>query len=515
MTSAETLPRSPASNRSPRVRQRLPLTNSTGDTDGRARERAIAVAAALVAVAFGIFTAVGSTEWLLWLAALGVVAVAAWTLPLSWSALILIALIPSQFYLNLPETTFTVRGAVLFAGALALRVAPRARWRDQLPWIIPAFLFLAAACIGAWSASSRYAALKGIFDWIPIFVTAFVVGDLAVQPSIRRPVVGVLIAGGIAEALLGLAQYVAGLDSVLAALRMPFAAWFFQPDLLQERLRDMTFNWIVSDRAVPFGTFVNAIDYSLFLAAVLPLILALLLDRPSFATARDRARVLILASSALLLLVTALLTLKASGVLAMGAGVLCLGAFSLRRLSARTLGLAGLLALAALFLSLPLGDVAVQRVLYLIQREQGGTGTLGRLEIWANLLPALGQRPWFGFGLNNAVSLVEPNRTLVGGTFTFIATTPESAYLAALIETGTVGFLALMGWLGAVLLRACRAAIESAESGLAVGALAAMAALLMGNITVASFTTDQNGMLFGALTGIVFGIWNPSSKNTK
>ncbi len=477
------------------------------------RERAVLVAAGLVAVILGILAASGSPEWLAWLTALLVIAVVAWTFPLAWSALILIALIPSQFYLNVPETSLTLRGAVLFAGALALRVAPRAHWRSQRAWMVPAALFLGAALVGAWGAASRYAAFKGIFDWAVIFVTTFVVVNAADLPLVRRWALPLLMAGAIAQAALGLAQYIGGVDNVLAALRTPIASLFFQPDLLQERLSGLSFNWITPGRALPFGTFINAIDYALFLAAVLPLPLTLLLNYPSFARPRDGARTLLLAGIALLLIMVTLLTLKASGVLALVGGVLCLTFLSMRHVSARTLFMAVLVILAVLVLILLLSDVVAQRVLYLVQREQGGTGTLGRLEIWANLLPWVSQRPWFGYGLNNAVSLAEPNRTLVGGAFAFATTTPESAYVAALLETGLLGFLALLGWFGAALYRGYRAARQTPVSAMAIGATAGIVALLMGNLTVASFTTDQNGMLLGAFVGLVFAVWNPPSKN--
>jgi O-antigen ligase len=91
---------------------------------------------------------------------------------------------------------------------------------------------------------------------------------------------------------------------------------------------------------------------------------------------------------------------------------------------------------------------------------------------------------------------------LRGGAVAFNNPAAESAYVAALVETGIAGFAALMALFAATLAGAARRARGDA---LFVGVLAALVALLLGNLTVAGFTTDQNGMLLGALIGMAFG----------
>jgi O-antigen ligase len=118
------------------------------------------------------------------------------------------------------------------------------------------------------------------------------------------------------------------------------------------------------------------------------------------------------------------------------------------------------------------------------------------------------QRPWFGWGLNNSVLLVEPLPSVSGGAFVFNIPTAESAYVAALIETGVIGFAALMLFIVVILARAYRNVQSSREPALQIGICAAMVAIWCGSLTVVGLTTDQNGMLLGVLLGLVFSSAN-------
>ena len=478
------------------------------------------------------------------------IVVAAWTLPLQWVALILVALIPLQFYLTLPDSSITVRGAAVFGFVSAIRIfAKRFQWQS---WMLPTAIFLLAALVAAMGASNRYLALKGIYDWLPVFAALFVVSQVAESAHIRKTLVIVLIAEGVGEALLGLLQYVLGLNTVLGVLRLPISDLFYQPNLLRERLSDLSFNWVIFDRAAPFGTFINGIDYAVFLAAILSLVLGLLLTSDGVIARRHRSvaeipanrtqsaqsspmscradvkrkiasgtnrprndswKVVALLTCALILAGALLLTFKGSGLLALAGGaatvVLLTSMKSFRvTLSGRTLALGLVVLIGAVILAMPFADLIGQRVAFLIQREQGLSGTTGRLAIWASLMESFTTRPIFGYGLNNGVGLAEPTRTLSGGALAFISTTPESAYLAALIEVGAVGFIALMSLFIATFGRGYSQVRENGGP-LTIGILAALVAILTGNLTVAGFTTDQNGMLLGVLMGLIWSKWNP------
>ena len=118
------------------------------------------------------------------------------------------------------------------------------------------------------------------------------------------------------------------------------------------------------------------------------------------------------------------------------------------------------------------------------------------------------ERPLFGFGLNNTTWLLDWIPSLSGGAFVLNTATPESAYIAALVETGVVGFGALMLFIIIVVVRAYRNAQAARTPALDIGICAAVVAILCGSLTVVGLTTDQNGMLLGALSGLIFSTAN-------
>ncbi len=511
------------------------VTSTSHRLDDVWRERAVIALILLAALAFGVFAALGTSEWLATVGIVALTCTVAMTVPLPLLPVILATLIPFQIYFFIGSSSFTLRVAFVFELFAALRLLVRRVDHREIvrsqPWMLPAALFSLAAFAAALGAQDKYQAFKGIYEWLAVFGAAFVVSELvSFAPSLRR-IVFVLIAGGVIEALLGLLQYVAGIDVVIFALRQPASEIFFQPNLLREGLAEFSFNWMIFDRAAPFGTFINAIDYAIFIAAILALVTSLIPAR------RGPIPLSVLFLGALSLGGALLLTFKASGLIAFAGGAATVALFSpwgsrgrkssrggnpegleredarddlrgvrdLPRFSAWTIAVV-FACLALLFVVL-FGDLIGQRLVFLVLREQGTFGTWGRLETWGNLIQFLPQRPLFGFGLNNAPFLVEPARTLRGGITAFNPTSPESAYVAALIETGAVGFIALISLFTIVVARAYQNIRESAEPAIHIGILAAMVALLLGNLTLTGLTTDQNGMLLGVLIGLVYGNW--------
>ncbi len=354
-----------------------------------ARERAVHITFAAAAITLGAFAALGSAQWLALSMVLILIFAAVILLPMPWLGLLFAGLLPFQFYFEIPGTAITLRVAVLFVFAAALRVLIERVVRKDLTrwhaWMLPAALFLIVALVSATGAASRYLALKGIYDWLIIFATAFVVGAAVRSPQSLGRIVLVLIAGGVVQAALGLLEYAAGLDTILAVLRLPMGTLFFQPNLLQERLADLSFNWVVFDRAAPFGTFINGIDYAIFLAAILGLALAPLLaergSMPGTTNQTSRAKQTTLLFGGVLLMSAALLlTFKGSGLIAVAGAAVIVGLFSLRRLSPRMLTLGLVAVLCAVLLALPFTALLAQRAAFLVQRE----GTDRWLsEVWA------------------------------------------------------------------------------------------------------------------------------------
>jgi hypothetical protein len=66
---------------------------------------------------------------------------------------------------------------------------------------------------------------------------------------------------------------------------------------------------------------------------------------------------------------------------------------------------------------------------------------------------------------------------------------------------GIAGLTALLVLFAGTFARAIR---RARADPIYVGALAALVAFWVGNLTVAGFTTDQNGMLLGMLIGMIY-----------
>jgi O-antigen ligase len=275
--------------------------------------------------------------------------------------------------------------------------------------------------------------------------------------------------------------------------------------MLRDRLTDLSFNWILNERVLAFGTFINSIDFAIFLAAILTLVLALLIGEEQQGLP---GHTLILFVCALVLAVALLQTLKGSGIIALVGGVATIALLYVPRLSPRLLALSAIGCIAASAVAALFSSDIASRVLFLVQREEGAFGTAGRVTTWLQLLGFLAQRPLFGFGLNNAPFLLDASPSLSGGAFVLNLRGPESAYVAMLVETGIVGFAMLAWFIGGVFARVYRSVQSARFSARTIGFGAAIIALLFGNLTVVGLTTDQNGMLLGALIGLIFSSAN-------
>jgi hypothetical protein len=144
-------------------------TNDVGATlaVAQTRERIVIVVCAFAALGLGIVAASNSIESVAPLFIVLFFSSVAFILPRAWLGIVLIALIPLEFYFPI-TASFYLRGALVFVLAATIRVGvlrlARRDWRSS-PWAIPAALFIIAATISALGASNRYAALKGIYDY--------------------------------------------------------------------------------------------------------------------------------------------------------------------------------------------------------------------------------------------------------------------------------------------------------------------------------------------------------------
>ncbi len=463
------------------------------------RARAVILFCAGAASALGLFAAVASAPAALTLGVFGALALMAWLLPLEALAGFIALLIPVQFYLSLPDLP-TQRLAVMLvfvAAARAFLNEPREFWRG---WMLPSAVFIGAALVAAVGALDRYLAWRGIYDYAIVFATAWLYSRVVRSEAQARQLLAGLVVAGIAQALLGLWQARLSREQVFGMLEHPASGLLYSPNLLRERLTDQSFNWIVFERVAPFGTFLNGIDFAILMAALVCLVV------PFSLTSRAAGAALGLLILTFLFGGVLLATFKGSGYLALAGGALVLVWFYLPRLSARTLAFGAILCGGALVLLAPTLDLVLQRFAFFAQREAGAYQTQGRFDIWLGLVDDFLRRPWFGWGLNNSIFLTDAERSIYRATVIYNRTVPESQYVAALVETGIVGFGALMVWLAHGIGRVYQRA-RATNSPTAVGILAAIGALLFGNLTAVAFTTDQLGMLLGTLVGIGFAEW--------
>lgn len=462
---------------------------------------AVEVLLALTALGVGALAVFWTYQELLLLAILLLAMIAAWTVPLNVLPVVLAGLVPFQFYFFIPGTNLAAPAAFIFVATAALRVLLTRGFRPQA-WMIPTAVLFVAASLAAFGAQNRSEAFKGIYQWSAIVACVYIAAQTTKSIRATKQIILLLAGLGMLQAILGLVEYTTGLNQVLSWLSTTLSESFFPPNLLRERLSDLSFNWNLDGRTLPFGTFINDIDYAVFLAAILVLVFAQGLSSTRWQNISSWFSAALVVGAALLL------TLKGSGFIAFAAGGLALAVCYAPRLSRQMRIALPVLGLVALLLVLPFGGSLSERAAFLIQREQGDSRDVGRLDIWASLIPAYLQRPLFGYGMGNSPSSGDVLRTLRYGAFGTNPVSPESAYVQLLIETGTVGFLALLTLFAMTFASAVRQIRINQNERQAIGILAALVALWVGNLTVSAITTDQNGMLMGLLIGLVFSKWN-------
>jgi hypothetical protein len=209
--------------------------------------------------------------------------VSAFILPRAWLGIVLIALIPLEFYFPI-TASFYLRGALVFvlAAMLARRHLSSFVLRLSSFVLRPPSSVLAsprralpcrrvhrcARCKRIATPRSRASTTTCRF-----FAAAFVIGETMRPQWLKRFLIA-LVTVGVLEALLGLIQTRFTPTQISEMLQVGVSEWFYQPNLLRERFADFSFNWILENRVLPFGTFINGIDYALFLAAMVGLVSA-------------------------------------------------------------------------------------------------------------------------------------------------------------------------------------------------------------------------------------------------
>lgn len=195
-----------------------------------------------------------------------------------------------------------------------------------------------------------------------------------------------------------------------------------------------------------------------------------------------------------------LATFSFTGVGMLAVLILVLAMGENRKLRMAILGL--LVVFTILFVATPTGQQRIRTItqwdnLDEIERTHKETSSMvWRLLNWRFLYRTWKQSPWVGYGLDSS-PIVNPNRVLNG---TGPGQEPHNDYMRFLIDTGAIGVVLYLGWLGGIgclLLRAYRRANAPPERALIWVAIALYFSWLAGS---------ANDNLFIA-TAYQYGLW--------
>ncbi|WP_040442084.1 O-antigen ligase family protein [Ktedonobacter racemifer] len=379
---------------------------------------------------------------------------------------------------------------VLALGQLVLKKEVRAyfSWqalRERLgPFLLPAAIFLLAACVSvviAYSRSNAQVALRKEV-LLPLLYVVLVLGYIRTPRQVTNLLKG-LIGAGLMIGLFGVIQY------------------FFMKNTLTQEAGGVRIHTV-------YG---NANNIGLFIDYGLPIALAWLVALKL--SWRQRLLVLVLC---LPMLISIFLTQSLGAWLALGAALLFIGALSLPNRKVLLIATVVLLVVAGAVLAL-----YHDRILsYVFERHAGhGVGTAEkRIYLWQTAWHMIQDHPWFGVGLDNWLCHYSPNKVCrtslphywitndpVTGAWTGMSdeptlSHPHNIFLHVWVSIGIFGLLAFIGVLilffwtfSRILLRLRTAPLaeRTAYRWLVVGVGASMvAALVQGQIDSAFLEQD-------------------------
>ncbi len=371
-----------------------------------------------------------------------------------------------------------VECALFLLAAVALWLLP-ARF-GRLPWkalgLLGAFLALQATVLAARGQRTG----EPLEDFL-VYVAAFALAaTLATEDLPRARLIGALIALGLAEAVYGFVQVLAGWQQILGIEKIFY-------------------------RAQATGTYVNPNHYAGFLEMVLPLALAAAAERWDRAgrpaEVSGRAAGAFFAAVSVLLAVAVLASRSRMGVFSATCGALLVASFwihSRPQRRARAAATAGvLLATAAVGVWIGIGPL-VDRF------QKAGSDAGSRLQLWEETLEMIRARPILGGGWGSFPQLYPQ---LQSSQLQFRVEHAHNDYLEFAVEFGLLGAGLLVACIFAAVSRAAQAARSlptSAASYHALGAAGGGAALLVHSLADFNLRLPANALVFATLLGIAW-----------
>lgn len=360
-------------------------------------------------------------------------------------------------------------------------------------WIFPAALL-------AWAATQWLAPFEAVasFDrWatgellvrLLVYGSAFAAARRVARDerSAQRLILGLLVLGAF-EAAYGLVQYLTGWQKIL---------WY-------ER---------VYYRESATGTYVNHNHYAGFLEMVIPFAVARALvalpraGNPRAHGAAGKAAMFLFLAAVLVLAVV--FSESRMGLIACVGSLVAMAAMlglRTRRFAAPhgalSAGLILLLLAGSAALMIWMGPEPVFSRFAALSEQQGPGAAGGRLEVWADTLRLIGERPLAGIGLGafesayTKVQTVDVNARVEYAHNDYLQVAAELGVPAALLFWAMIFALATRS-VGAFWLPA-----DLTQQAIALGATGALAALLLHSLTDFNLYIPANGLVFAVVLGL-------------
>jgi O-antigen ligase len=423
---------------------------------------------------------------------------------------------------GLPLAVVAFGGTEPYSFALVLLLAYAAAagtllsaWRETSRWqgnarpsagFAPALLLVVPALqtSGALATRDRYDTATHLLLLGAALSVFFVAREISARPAGARRLLGVLLVLGGFEALYGLGQVLSNEPRIFHYVN-EFA------------------------RGNATGTYINRNHFAALVAMLLPLALAAVAGaeislraraagagRRALLASAELPKFLLLAALAAALCAALLASRSRMGVLA-GAAAAGLAMVLLARVRAGALRTRArpwpiLATLAAgLVLALAAGGQALFGRFALLPGELGAADA-GRWSFWRGAAELIASAPLTGSGLGTFALAFPPQQT---SHFHLSVSHAHNDYLQLAVETGLPAAALLFGMIGAVCVRALRAALAAnldfERRAWCAACAASLAAMLLHALADFNLYVPANALVFAALAGLASGVARPAA----
>jgi O-antigen ligase len=446
------------------------------------------------------------------------------TLPVEYCSATVLALLPIQGYFDFPSTDISIRFVSILVILTILRSLLSMGRFDRYIAInryiaikkinLIVLVFFACLVVLAIPKPDR-ATLKALHDWIYMFSVMYMVLLTIRDISTVRLMLMALAYGAGFQALIGLAEVVLGKDIVFSILESPLGEHIVAGHSLKLSLPENSYNWIAGDRILSFGTFINNIEFSGFLASGIVL-MWLMSSSKQFVRYRSKLIAGVWFQVLLILFAgkgTGWLTLCLVSIATVFLGFAMRTKKTNLKIFSSKAVIVSLVLFPLVVFFLEFSDTMqfIQaRTEYLWNKEVANIAPDSRVDTWRYYLTLFAERPILGWGMYSSNNIGVP-RVRYTPTDGYVTTRmpPESSYVGILAETGLVGGCAFMMFIVFIFNKAVKALRNPVRDPiykelLFILTLVSLALLFM-NMTVFALPGDHSATILFALFGMI--VW--------